>query len=700
MARRGVLFFIIWIVCAAVAFGQSDDDAVWQEVLEQWAEQNDSETVPDDYLEQLQYFAESPINLNDTSSDLLQELLFLSDFQRASLKAYIAQNGPMASLAELYFVNGFDSMAVAMLRHFVKAEPVEDEDFGLWQMLRHARSGLTVGTKRVMPSSRGYEEEKYEGSPFRYYFKYNLRYSDRVDFQFSGENDAGEALAFGNVGGVRRMGLDSYGYHLMLKNFGRLKRAVVGKYQLQFGQGVTLWSGFAPWLSGGMSLRRYGAGIKSASAFSEYGYMRGAAATVSLLPKGNGKTLGMTLFYSCVNRDATLATADSSDGAEPVYQSIYQSGLHRTELELSKKDCLNEQLIGGHLQYGNGRLVVGGTAYATLFANELRPVDYAYNSFAFRGKHNFNYGLDATYKAGNVLLFGEAAMSYNESSKSLVAESGWLPLAAIGGMQVQMGDNSQMSLAYRYGSPTYQNLYANMLGQGSSVGNVSGMILSFNTRLPFYINLQSYADFFRYPYMRYRIYSPSTGVEYRLKLSKELVTNTVLDCQYRYKVSQRNTEGQLYSVVSVMRQQVQATLDYNAPSGWRFVSRVMFSWFEEEGQPVERGSLIFQEVSYRREIKEHPLIVGLRLSLFDISDYDARLYAYESDLMYEYSVPLFNGRGVRSYLICRYEISSRLSFAVKYALSYYPEQESVGSGYDAIADNKKQEVKVQLRWHF
>ena len=104
MARRGVLFFIIWILCAAVAFGQSDDDAVWQEVLEQWAEQNDSETVPDDYLEQLQYFAESPINLNDTSSDLLQELLFLSDFQRASLKAYIAQNGPMASLAELYFV--------------------------------------------------------------------------------------------------------------------------------------------------------------------------------------------------------------------------------------------------------------------------------------------------------------------------------------------------------------------------------------------------------------------------------------------------------------------------------------------------------------------------------------------------------------------------------------------------------------------
>ena len=76
MARRGVLFFIIWIICAAVAFGQSDDDAVWQEVLEQWAEQNDSETVPDDYLEQLQYFAESPINLNDTSSDLLQELLF------------------------------------------------------------------------------------------------------------------------------------------------------------------------------------------------------------------------------------------------------------------------------------------------------------------------------------------------------------------------------------------------------------------------------------------------------------------------------------------------------------------------------------------------------------------------------------------------------------------------------------------------
>ncbi len=700
MARRGFLFFIVWIACAAGACGQSVDDAVWQEMLEQWAEQNDSETVPDDYMEQLQYYAESPINLNDTASDLLQELLFLSDFQRASLKAYIAQNGPMASLAELYFVNGLDSSAIAMLRCFVKAEPVEDEDAGLWRMLRQARSGLTVGTKRVMPSGRGYEEGRYEGSPFRYYFKYNLRYADRIDFQLSGENDAGEAFAFGDVGGVRRVGLDSYGYHLMLKGFGRIKRAVAGKYQLQFGQGLTLWSGFAPWLSGGMSLRRYGAGIKTASAFSEYGYMRGAAATVSLLPKSNGKSLDMTLFYSNVNRDATLATADSSDGAEPVYQSIYQSGLHRTELELSKKARLNEQLVGGHLQYGSRRLTVGATAYATLFANELRPVDYVYNSFAFRGKRNLNCGLDATYKVGNAIFFGEAAVSCNDSSRGLVAGSGWLPLAAIGGVQVQMGDNSQMSLAYSYGSPTYQNLYANMLGQGTSVSNVSGMMLSFNSRLPFYISLQSYACFFRYPYMKYRVYGPSTGAEYRLRLSKELAPNTVLDCQYRYKESQRNAEGQQYGLASVSRQQVQATLDYGTPSGWRFVSRVMFSWFKEEGQPVERGSLIYQEVDYRRDIKEHPLVVGLRLSLFDISDYDAGLYAYESDLMYEYSVPLFNGRGVRSYLICRYEISSRLSLAVKYAVSYYPEQESVGSGYDAVAGNKKQEVKVQLRLRF
>lgn len=700
MMRRACLLIVFLVVSVSWTFAQSDDNDLWREMMELWAEQNESETVPDDYMEILQGYAENPVNLNDTCSDALEDLFFLSDFQRAELRAYIAQNGQMVSLSELYLLNSMDSAAVRMLCRFATAAPVDSEHLGIGQMLKRGHSGLTIGMKRVFPSSRGYEEDIYVGSPFRTYFKYNFAYSDRISFLFSGEKDAGEAFVFGAQNGSFQAGFDCYGYNLMLNDFGALKRATLGKYQLQFGQGLTMWSGFAPWLSENMPLRRYGTGIRKASAFCEYGYLRGGAATFSLLPSRNRQTLEMTVFYSNVDRDATLSASDSSVNGERIFQSLYQTGMHRTENELSKRNLLNEQLFGGHLQYRNKSLLLGGTMYGMWFENQLEPVDYIYNVFAFRGKRNMNCGIDATYSYGNLLFFGEASMSCNDEVRRFRMESEWLPIAAVAGFQMQMGSNNLLSLAYRYGSPTYQNMYSNTIGQNSSASNENGLQVFFNSRLPYYIHLQMYADIFRSPYLRYRVYAPSSGAEYWIKVSKELTSNTLLFCQYRYKVSQRNISEQLYNLETICRQQLQLSLDYSPSPEWRLLSRVSYSWFESEKETPQNGFMIFQEIDYRSKVRGQPLVLGTRLALFDISDYDARIYSYESDMMYEYYVPMYNGRGVRGFFICRYEFSQYLSVALKYAVTYYPGQETVGSGYETIRGNNRQEFKAQLRWRF
>lgn len=700
MIRRFAILSLFLFANVSVAVAQSYDNGLWREMMELWAEQNESEAIPDDYIEMMQGYAENPINLNDTCSDALEDLFFLSDLQRAELKAYIAQNGQMASLAELYLLNSMDSATVRMLCSFATAAPVDNEHIGIGQMMKRGHSWLTVGTKRVFPSGRGYEEDLYAGSPFRLYFKYNFTYSNRVSFQFSGEKDAGEAFVFGTQNRASQLGFDCYGYNLMFNYFGAIKRAVLGKYQLQFGQGLTMWSGFAPWLSENMPLRRYGTGIRKASAFCEYGYLRGGAATISLLPARNRQTLEMTVFYSNVDRDVTLSADDSLADGRHIFQSLYQTGLHRTENELSKRNRLNEQLLGGHLQYRNSGFLLGGTIYGMWFDNMLEPVDYIYNRFAFRGKSNMNCGIDATYSLGNLLFFGEASMSCNDEVRRLSKESGWLPVAAVAGLQMQMGSDNLLSLAYRYGSPTYQNLYSNAIGQSSSASNENGFQVFFKSTLPYYIHLQLFADFFRYPYMRYRVYAPSSGAEYRVKVCKELIPNAMLDCQYRYKVCQRNGSEQLYSVETVCRQQLQFSLDYSSSSEWRFLSRVSYSWFDSEEEHPQKGFMIFQEVDYRSKVGKRPLVLGAQLALFDISDYDARIYSYESDMLYEYNVSMYNGRGVRGFFICRYEFGPQLSVALKYAVTYYPDQESIGSGYETITGNNKQEVKAQLHWRF
>lgn len=697
--RRIVLVLTAMMACVGYVAAQVDDDAVWNDMMELWADQNDVETIPDDLAERLQELYDNPVNLNDTSTDNLLKIPFLNDFQLMALRAHIQQNGQMVSLNELYSINGFDTNTIRALWHCATTEPLRDSERSLGELLKQGHHNLVVGTKRAFPLGRGYQEDVYLGSPFRLYFRYNYKSGDRISFQVSGDKDPGEVFGFDAIADKRQYGFDYYGYHLMLNDFGRLKKVIVGKYQLQFGQGATLWSGYAPWMTDAMPLRRYGMGIRPASAFCEYGYLRGVATTLSLLPKGRKEELEMTLFYSNVDRDATAAVADSSDDAEQSFRSIYQSGYHRTETEFSKKGNLNEQLYGGNLQYRDRHFNVGATAYATSFGTAIVPVENVYNYYAFRGKKNFNAGVDATYSYRNFLVFGEASMSSNEVSYDESATQ-WLPMSAVVGTQMHFSSDNMISLAYRYGSPTYHNFHADVIGQGSSVANEESFVISMKARLPQRIHLVSSVFFSRYPALRYNVYAPSSGVDYRLNLSREIARHTLLDVKYRYRRSQRNSAGQMYALETVGRQQFQVSLNYSPLEHWHFLSRIVFSRSSGDESDVEHGSLVFQELSWNGDLFGRQAVFGARLSLFDVSDYDARIYSYESDLQYEYGVPMLMGRGLRGFVVCRYSVSPRVRVSLKYTMSYYPDQETVGTGYEKIEGNKKHEVRAQLRWVF
>lgn len=681
-------------MAAVAVMGQGSADETWRELLEQWAEQNDSEMVPDDYLEQLMMLAEEPLNINDTMSDGLMMLPFLTDLQREIIRAYIAQNGAFASLGELHLLNGFDSTTIRLLTPFVEARPVEyRKPLSLGDVVRYGHSNLRMGVKSVFPRSRGYEEEIYAGSPYRMYFRYLFKYHDKVSFQLSGDKDPGEAFRFVSPGAgfaSGQRGFDFYGYHLMLNDVGFVKRAIVGRYQLRFGQGLTMWSGSAPWMAGNMPLRRYGQGIGTASAFCEYGYLNGAAASFALPGK-----VELTAFYSNANRDATLAN-DTADGAEEVYQSLYESGYHRTRGEMAKKGVLNEQVFGGRVQYATTGLVVGTTVAATHYANPITPHDYVYNHFAFRGKDLVDYGVDATYRYKRMMMFAEGSMSLADS----VDKGEFLPVAVVAGMQMQFDASTLLSAAYRYGSPNYCNQHSNVVGHSSTVQNGEDFIVYFRS-CPFrFVEVEAVADYFRNPWMRYRMYSPTSGVDYRLRVGASVARGTQLSVQFRNNHSQRNGDGQLYATGDIERRQLQMSLDYNPSASWQLLSRVVCSWFDGEEEQPGTGFLMFQEATWRTSIKESQMSLTARLALFDITAYDARIYTYESDMMYEYSVPMLTGRGIRLYMLTRCELTPRISGAIKYAVTCYPEREQVGSGYDQTEGGVRHEVKIQVRLKF
>ena len=305
MLRRLCILFLPLILTTPQCWAQYNIDDYMVETIETWMEQNDDDIDPDDLMEWFMESKETPLNINDTMSNRYRSLPFLSDFQRSAINAYIAQNGELVTLAELYFINGLDSLTIRLLTFVSTVAPSKmDRTITLKDIVTHGHSNLRTGMRLSFPKSRGYEEDIYEGSPFRLYFRYNYKYHDRFSFMLSGDKDPGEALRFAlskKDGNVPYYGFDFYGFHLLIKNIGIFKSAIIGQYNLQFGQGLTLWTGYAPWGVGSMPLRRYGQGVRPASAFCEYGYLQGIATTLALIPK----RLDMTLFFSDVNRGAT-----------------------------------------------------------------------------------------------------------------------------------------------------------------------------------------------------------------------------------------------------------------------------------------------------------------------------------------------------------------------------------------------------------
>ena len=85
---------------------------------------------------------------------------------------------------------------------------------------------------------------------------------------------------------------------------------------------------------------------------------------------------------------------------------------------------------------------------------------------------------------------------------------------------------------------------------------------------------------------------------------------------------------------------------------------------------------------------------------FHTDGYDTRIYAYERGLLYTYSFPAYEGRGVHGYLWGRYDINSLLTVIVKYVYTGYFDRDRIGSGTQEIEGRNKQDLYVQLKVTF
>ncbi len=682
------------------------------EQVERLAEDGDEDADYEELLENYIFFSENPINLNSDEINQLLQLRLINVFQYEELKKYRRFYGDFLFLEELEMVEGFDEQTIAIIAPIVCIGQDDSKDKLTFNKLaRYGKHQIVGRYEQILEHQQGYDpvsdsallakpNSRFLGSPQRYQLKYTYNYRNRVRAGFVLEKDPGELFFTDRVsdtiksllGDKYQRGFDFVGFHLYAKDLGIVKAAVLGDYQLAWGQGLTMWSGMSFGKAGaGSSVMKQGRGITPKGSASEFSYMRGAAVTL-----GSGPFRG-TVFYSNRNIDANITETDTLNEAEFV-SSLQETGYHRTIGELLDRHAIRQQVVGGHLAYAVSHFEIGYTLHHTWLnaALQLKPSNY--NQYFFQGQSLTNQGVDFKYVKGKFAFFGEGAMSHNPDSVVAANVPPFDRMAGLLGVTVKPAGYLNFTVMYRDYGKAYQNLFSNAFCEGSRNQGQRGLYLGAEVAPAPYWNLLAYADHFRFTWLSSMVNAPSWGHDYYLRLSHSFNKRTNAFLQFRSKTKMKNsTDAFVFSHYPIFytKNAVKFNISYNVRDV-HFSNKAEYAHYRNDDGSNSHGFFICQDVAYKPENK--PFSLTFRYAIFDTDDYDSRVYAYENDVLYSFSVPALYGKGMRVYLLGKWKPVSNLTLYARIGSTLYSDRDEISSGLTLIEGKHKTDLKVEAIW--
>ncbi len=656
------------------------DSDMLRSLLTDIAAQSEEEQDMEQILEILESLSENPVYVNEAGFEDIARITWLTEFQIKSLLDHVKRRGPILSHYEIATLYGFTPELAQTLVPFISLEKKPDTSVKPERVLRYGKNKLITGAQTVLQKQEGYlrpdsVENRYAGNPAKAYLRYSFSYANQVYFGVTAEKDAGEAFFRGN----NPYGFDFYSAHFQLNTKGRLKTLTLGDYRADFGQGLVLWSG----LSYGKSTMvlnamRYNAGLRKYSSSDENRFMRGVGATFRLSP------LDVSAFYSRKAIDATVS-ARNEDGKAITVSSFPTSGYHRTPNEIGQKDAAMEQIAGANISMTRTNWHVGATAVYHDYDAMLIPNSYIYNHFAFSGKSNSNYSIDFRFRLGDAIFYGEQALSQNGA------------IGMLYGVQMLISEHFGTNILYRYYAKDFHALYGMALGENSHNNNEEGFYVGWNWNPGGKWRFSSYWDMFRFPWLRYRADAPSFGQDALLQADYMPSRNTKIYIQARYKEKEENaTETSVSALASVKTASAKMVLSHQIVEGCGIGNHLEVKNYRKEANS-SNGYFIAQDVyATFRTFKRFPLRITLRYALFDTDSYDSRIYSFENDMLYAFSIPSFYDQGNRLCLLLKYSLGKHFDLRFKYATTHYTNRETVGSGLNLIRGDRHSEVKLQL----
>jgi len=689
-----VLLLIISLIVSGIAFSQEDEerDRIIEKRIEFIGENLENSSIDlTTYLEDLYYYYDNPINLNQTNFDELSKLLILTDNQIYGILNYRNKYGELLTIYELSAIEELDDETIEMILPFVTVTKVETDKFNFRKAVSYGKHDIFLRYQRVLEQKAGYLDypdsvlaqspnKQYTGSPDKIYTRYRYTYKNNLSWGLTGEKDAGEQFFKGS----NKQGFDFYSAHFMLADVGVVKKVVIGDFQANFGQGLTMWSGFNMSKTANvLNVKRYAKGLKPYTSVNETNFLRGVGVTLQHQFESKNH-IDFTLFGSQKHIDANLNLGDTLFGQTSEGISSFQTtGFHRTVSEIEKEKTVKESIFGSAVHFSAKSFKVGLVGVVTNYSHPLAVSSQTYNQFNFTGTSNYSMGLNYTYYKGKASFFGETSLSKNNS------------IATLNGMTWHADPRLDIVILHRYLDKKNQSLYARPFG--GSTNNENGLYVGARAKISKHLNISAYYDQFTSNWLKWLTDGPSFGRDILVQADYKINYNSSFYIRFKNKVTQRNSKDDVLGVkpqVFLRKTNLRFHYIQRISSQITLKTRIEKVWFSYD-KDKSKGIMMYQDLSYH--FKKIPLKIVGRYAIFDTDNYDTRIYAYENDLLYVFSIPSYYYKGIRTYLMAKYEIGQKIDIWLRWGLYSYANQTELSSGLEQIQGSKKSDIKIQVK---
>ena len=645
-----ILFISLFITCYFIDAQQYKSVDNWMEYVNQFVEETEDQERGEQLYEDLSYLSDHPFDLNEVTSEDLRQLPFLSDRQIAAFEKHRQKYGRFYSLYELKDIERWDYPTIMLVLPFVSINQnlTNHLPFTRDNLIHSTDQELITKYNQHFPSKE--DAQQAQGSQVANSLRYASSFDDYIQWGIVTEKDSGEKWG------------DYYSAHFFMKDKGAIKSLALGDFKASFGQGLVMSQDFTLSRSALITeTARHSNGFRRHYSTNETDYLRGGALTLTF------GGIDVSSFYS-------FRLQDGRTQGDTIL-SLKTDGLHRSLLDEEKRSAVSIQTLGGNIRYALPDFYVGLTAIyyrfgGSCFYPEVKP----YNLFTFRGTNNINMGVDYLWKKKGLTLFGESAFSKNGA------------FATYDNLVLSPLSYCTLVFSYRKYAKDYQAMYARSFGQNRDASNEEGVYMGLKLSPIPYWRLSAYADFFRIPWLSYTIDQPYSGREYMAQL--EWVRKQGLSISARYKYREKR---------SYQQHKMRYQLSYQPIEIWKIKASADLSFYKKEN--TSKGLMLSAAAGWNPQ--HIPFQLDLYGAWFNTDNYFSRLYSYEKNLLYTFSMPSYYGKGTRIALSLRWDIFNQLAFYGKIGYSHYIDKgiSQIESG-KPIERPQDTEINALLRWKF